>query len=801
MEDFQSFVLSAEMLGHEGPVRAVQALPDGRLASASQDHTARLWTPKDGASEGAGGGVYYEIGETLADHNHWVVSLAALPAGVVPDCPQGGLVTGCMDKLVRVYDHLGKQHRALQGHEGGVISFSWTAGGQLLSGSWDGSAKVWDVASGACLVTLGGHENGVCVLGLPDGKLVTGSTGRQDSGRVVDFQIRIWSENGQQIKTLKEHSGPVRSLDLAPGFGFLSTSNDGNARLWSLDGTPLATMPHPATREGEPAFVLQGCVLTGDAGESVSVDESGGCIVWRGSERGQSLPHPSGLWCVCALPNGDFATGCQDHGVRVWTRAPERAAPAEVAQAFDQSVLDGQTKAKQGPSAVEIAALPKWEEQHATRGKSEGQVQVFQRAGKAIAAQWSAASSTWIEVGEVMGASEAGQVDGETFDRVYVIEVEGVGGAVRKLQIGYNNGQNPFVAAQKFIDKNELPQSYLNQIADHLTKMAGETAPTIGVESGAAAGAGFSGVGDPTGFANSAAPPAPPGSRASGVGGGHFPVSIYATFEAGALAKVEGKIRELDAGLPEGVKMSEAESTFLGSLAATLAASSRYHISKVAPQELALLTRLVSSWPVDKCFPCIDLCRLAALHPHFAEMLAKGAEGGGEGLLKGVADKLGEGKDLMPVVLCGLRFFSNLFRHRPSRKVLLENASAVLDAASDQAGGGVDNKTVKLALATLFLNLAVASHQEPLTPGGDLGDAYQQLVALYSEVLGAVTAAFADDALYRALAGLGTLVTAGPVVLQVAKDLDLASTVATAQEGRTDRNVVQCATALLKLLR
>lgn len=42
-------------------MRAVQALPDGRLASASQDHTARLWTPKDGAAEGASG-VYYDIG-------------------------------------------------------------------------------------------------------------------------------------------------------------------------------------------------------------------------------------------------------------------------------------------------------------------------------------------------------------------------------------------------------------------------------------------------------------------------------------------------------------------------------------------------------------------------------------------------------------------------------------------------------------------------------------------------------------------------------------------------------------------
>lgn len=30
---------------------------------------------------------------------------------------------------------------------------------------------MWDVAGGVCVVTLGGHENGVCVLGLPDGKV------------------------------------------------------------------------------------------------------------------------------------------------------------------------------------------------------------------------------------------------------------------------------------------------------------------------------------------------------------------------------------------------------------------------------------------------------------------------------------------------------------------------------------------------------------------------------------------------------------------------------------------------------
>ena len=44
----------------------MQALPDGRLASSSQDHTARLWVPKDGATEGGSGqAVYYDIGGEL----------------------------------------------------------------------------------------------------------------------------------------------------------------------------------------------------------------------------------------------------------------------------------------------------------------------------------------------------------------------------------------------------------------------------------------------------------------------------------------------------------------------------------------------------------------------------------------------------------------------------------------------------------------------------------------------------------------------------------------------------------------
>lgn len=69
----------------------------------------------------------------------------------------------------------------------------------------------------------------------------------------------------------------------------------------------------------------------------------------------------------------------------------------------------------------------------------------------------------------------------------------------------------------------------------------------------------------------------------------------------------------------------------------------------------------------------------------------------------------------------------------------------------------MENKNARLALATLFLNMAVAAHQEPLQPG--LGEAFQQLAALYAEVFESVSESFPDEALYRFLVGLGTLVT------------------------------------------
>lgn len=64
---------------------------------------------------------------------------------------------------------------------------------------------------------------------------------------------------------------------------------------------------------------------------------------------------------------------------------------------------------------------------------------------------------------------------------VIPVEIEMPGAGLQKLELGYNQGQNPFMVAQEFINKHMLDQAYLKEIADYISQRAGDyQAPVIG---------------------------------------------------------------------------------------------------------------------------------------------------------------------------------------------------------------------------------------------------------------------------------------------------------------------------------
>ena len=595
-------------------------------------------------------------------------------------------ITGCKDGKIRIFNVVDDDNAAhelvmtLEGHANAVTSLSWIESSPssnnnneaaeeapwLVSGSWDGTARIWCLRAYSCLCILDGHENTVSVAGLPppldddddDGgvaravvrRVVTTSAGIASGSSIRGHAVRIWqlktstSSTTTNVvtselvaKVVDDHSGPVRDVAYDTFTKYIyACSNDGTVKVRSsTDGKCLYTLVHPASTagNGDVPMLLSLCIVGGDDSSNKAVvagAEDGTVIIWdvsssSSNRNAQIVAHPGCVWGVSSIVNNDndspttttdFVTACHDGHVRVFTRVPSKMASDTAISTFQSAVSHARASRSTGPSADEIAKLPRWEMNALTQGRSEGQVQVFQRDGKAIAAQWSAASRTWIMVGKVTGSNaNAGSIDGINYDHVFPIEIDMPGGGVRTLQIGYNNGDNPFVIAQTFIDTHTLNQGYLAQIADYIRQRAGETGPTLGMDGG--------------GGSSSSS------SSSSSNGGGtattmmettpiynHIPVRGYKVFDAGAdkagLGKVLSKICEFNdsALLSSKYRLtgSDIDNT-LSSLIVTLSTTNRYHVSTISDIELGVVHTMITQWGAKYAFPALDLARVVALHP------------------------------------------------------------------------------------------------------------------------------------------------------------------------------------------
>lgn len=90
--------------------------------------------------------------------------------------------------------------------------------------------------------------------------------------------------------------------------------------------------------------------------------------------------------------------------------------------------------------------------------------------------QWDMETRSWIHVGQVMDDEEDSSdrmVDGKLYDHVFQIELDG-----KMMSLPYMKGENPFSAAHAFIEKNELPIYYLDQITNFISKNSGGSTVT-----------------------------------------------------------------------------------------------------------------------------------------------------------------------------------------------------------------------------------------------------------------------------------------------------------------------------------
>lgn len=746
------YQLRAELRAHSADVRGVAVSSEGVIATASRDQTVILWNVES-----------VEPSLVLKGHSHFVNDLAFVDASV--------LVTASADKTLRVWNtKTGECEAVLSGHTEAVCSVALLPGsgnGRIISGSWDKTARVWDVESGMCLRTLTGHEASVwSAMGLPDGRLVTVG---------ADKTVRLWPVDGSSDESMvlpSTHKDVVRDIVMGPKGGFLTVSNDSSMIYWHESGDAFSESQKLSDlHDGSYSYsvdstsVSPGRWLLATSGEDNSVRLTEADFLSQTSfKRSQIIMHPGTVWSVSFSPTGDLISACSDGIARVFTKDPSLVAEEEVLKTFEKAVSERQLNTKV-IGGVDVSKIPEADAALAVPGKKDGENKIVKSAsGKPEVYMWSAAEMKWTKIGDVVdnpaGSSSTGEVMGKKYDFVFDVEV-GEGG--KKEKLGFNRGENPYLAAQRFIDDNELSQEFLGQIAQFIEQQVPADAlqaagqlpsdPLTGGSRYVPGGQSQSGLSD--------SDPLTGGGRyipgGSTVPDGKLPpprkliphrdgpISYRNTDQ---IDKIHQKLIQFNTDIaartmelalsPE--EMDMVSSSLMPKLKV------RGGLSVILEdQDCAVVSKMLK-WPSTNIFPVLDLARLAISLPSGSAYFF-GSHGGAA--LKDVLRHMSSQEAGAPVYIMGCRFLCNMFGNRVSGAVVRREHETILKTTSAVAKS--ENRRARETHASLLINYGVLFN--------DCNASVQERETALRTIVDVISDGEQDEeVLYRLMIAMGTLI-------------------------------------------
>ncbi len=323
---------------HSSAVNAVAFLKDGRMATAGADARIAIWT--------AG---RQQPDQVFKGHDAPIVGLAVSPDGT-------RLASASWDHTVRLWSVVNGAQRVLEGHTQNVNGVAFAPDGKsLVSVGYDLAVRIWPLAGGAAeVIALPAPLNAVAIA--PDGEIVTGGAdgkvrfltlegeraGELPAGSAPIAALAI-SPDGTLIaaagiggsvavinrkprtvaRTLVGSGSPVWSVAFLPDSTTLLTGGaDGIIRRWNArTGEPIGS-----SLKGTPADPL--AAYAGDHGAEV-FRACVACHTLSKKEIPRAGPTLAGLYGrrIASLPGYRFSEALKHMNI-IWT-------PETVAKLFE----------------------------------------------------------------------------------------------------------------------------------------------------------------------------------------------------------------------------------------------------------------------------------------------------------------------------------------------------------------------------------------------------------------------------------------------------------------------------------
>ncbi|KAL5614289.1 hypothetical protein BROUX41_004399 [Berkeleyomyces rouxiae] len=729
-----AFKLSAQLVGHESDVRAVIFPSNSLILTASRDGTVRRWTRTGNSA--------FE-GFLVSQGSEYVNSLSYLPPS--PLYGDGLAISGGKDTIIDVRSPVAtpadNAERMLVGHGHNICTLDVSPQGKyLVSGGWDCQARVWPVEKWDTEFMLQEHELSVwAVLAYDESTVITGCADKKI--RIFDLSKSVAGD----VRPVSTINAPdiVRALCRLPaghstGAEIACACNDGIIRLYRLNGTMVAELA------GHDSYVYSLAALP--SGEIVSSGEDRTVRIWNGSSCIQTITHPAiSVWSVAVCPEtGDIVTGASDNVARVFTRSPEREVDAETLKLFEEAISSSSIPQQQMGS-INKEKVPGTEFLTTKSGTKDGQVQVIKHDDGSLAAYtWSMSLQKWDHVGAVVdSAGSSGRkqgYNGQQYDYVFDVDIDE---SKPPLKLPYNLSQNVFDAARKFLEDNELPISYLDNVVQFL-----ET-NTKGASMGQVSSASQS---DPMG---TEARYRPGDENRTTSPQKTIPQTQYVTLVNGKFDNIFNKICTVNKNLVStGNKefaLNPSEEQVLSQLRPSIEGN-----TPIDSTSLDTVIKVASKWNYPDVLPGLDLLRFLVRYPDTIKYKESEGETIVDLVIKSSVNAPSGQEINANCVVMAIRCLANIFGSTQGVELMSTEFTKTVDFLERVAGIngsaiGANNRHVQIASTTTLINLAVLNMQVEFPVS-----VRRRIMA----ILGVIIKENTDgEILYRSLVALGTLVS------------------------------------------
>ncbi|MBN1804316.1 MAG: protein kinase [Sedimentisphaerales bacterium] len=334
--------------GHKGWVDCVAISPDGkRIASGGQtDHAIKIWDRETGkelinipeahldiircvsfSPDGKrliSGSADKTVKVRDVQNRSEILNLEALEtvwdARFSPNGKVIAYVGGAYERMngITVCDAItGEILKILSGHTDEIRSLAFSPDSKkIITGSTDGTIKIWDIGTGIESTTIHGHKEGILAISLsrPDGKRII------SSGR--DNVIKVWDTGtGKELLSIPEaHNGLgfIYSVAFSPDNRYICSGGwDQTIKMWDA-----ATGENVLNFRGHDGWILS-IEFSLDGRQIVSSGGGDGTIkVWDVTENHEITKlsgHHSSISSIAFSQDGErLVSGSQNGMVKLW---------------------------------------------------------------------------------------------------------------------------------------------------------------------------------------------------------------------------------------------------------------------------------------------------------------------------------------------------------------------------------------------------------------------------------------------------------------------------------------------------